>query len=377
MNFKLLATDGKARAGLIQTDHGAIETPIFMPVGTQGSVKAIEQRELKELGAQIILGNTYHLYLRPGTEIIEKAGGLHKFIGWDKPILTDSGGYQVFSLTDLRKIEEEGVTFKSHLDGSAHVFTPESVIGIQRQLGSDIVMVLDECTPYPCEFDYAFTSNALTLRWAERCKAAFEKEKPLYGYQQALFGIVQGSVYPEVREQSAKGLVRLDFDGYAIGGLAVGEPANQMYEMTEICEAFLPAEKPRYLMGVGTPENLLESIEQGMDMFDCVLPTRNGRNAALFTRNGVMNIKNAIFKADFAPVDSECSCYTCKNFTRAYLRHLFQVKEILALQLATIHNLSFYLWLMKEARKAILEKRFSSWKQATMHRLKNNSTKIQ
>lgn len=377
MNFKLLATDGKARAGVIQTDHGAIETPIFMPVGTQGSVKAIEQRELKELGAQIILGNTYHLYLRPGTEIIERAGGLHKFISWDKPILTDSGGYQVFSLNDLRKIEEEGVTFKSHLDGSAHVFTPESVIGIQRQLGSDIVMVLDECTPYPCEFDYAFTSNALTVRWAERCKAAFEKEKPLYGYEQALFGIVQGSVYPEVREQSAKGLVRLDFDGYAIGGLAVGEPANQMYEMTEVCEAFLPAEKPRYLMGVGTPENLLESIERGMDMFDCVLPTRNGRNAALFTRNGVMNIKNAIFKADFTPVDSECSCYTCKNFTRAYLRHLFQVKEILALQLATIHNLSFYLWLMKEARKAILEKRFGLWKQATVYRLQNSSAEIQ
>lgn len=376
MNFTLLATDGKARAGVIETDHGAIETPIFMPVGTQGSVKAIEQRELKELGAQIILGNTYHLYLRPGTEIIERAGGLHKFIGWDKPILTDSGGYQVFSLTDLRKIEEEGVTFKSHLDGSAHVFTPESVIGIQRLLGSDIMMVLDECTPYPCEFDYAFTSNALTLRWAERCKAAFEKEKPLYGYGQALFGIVQGSVYPEIREQSAKGLVRLDFDGYAIGGLAVGEPVTQMYKMTEVCERFLPADKPRYLMGVGTPENLLESIERGMDMFDCVLPTRNGRNAALFTRNGVLNIKNAIFKADFMPVDSECSCYTCKNFTRAYLRHLFQVKEILALQLATIHNLSFYLWLMNEARKAILDKRFSAWKQATIHRLQGSSTEV-
>ncbi|MBI3579592.1 MAG: tRNA guanosine(34) transglycosylase Tgt [Ignavibacteriales bacterium] len=377
MNFKLLATDGKARAGVIQTDHGAIESPIFMPVGTQGSVKAIEQRELKELGAQIILGNTYHLYLRPGTEIIERAGGLHKFIGWDKPMLTDSGGYQVFSLTDLRKIEEEGVTFKSHLDGSAHVFTPESVIGIQRQLGSDIMMVLDECTPYPCEFDYAFTSNALTLRWAERCKAAFEKEKPLYGYGQALFGIVQGSVYPEIREQSAKALVRLDFDGYAIGGLAVGEPAEQMYKITEVCEAFLPADKPRYLMGVGTPENLLESIERGVDMFDCVLPTRNGRNAALFTRNGVLNIKNAIFKADFAPVDSECSCYSCKNFTRAYLRHLFQVKEILALQLATIHNLSFYLWLMKEARKAIVEKRFSPWKQATIQRLHSSSIELQ
>ncbi|MBI3787120.1 MAG: tRNA guanosine(34) transglycosylase Tgt [Ignavibacteriales bacterium] len=377
MNFKLLATDGKARAGVIQTDHGAIESPIFMPVGTQGSVKAIEQRELKELGAQIILGNTYHLYLRPGTEIIERAGGLHKFIGWDKPMLTDSGGYQVFSLTDLRKIEEEGVTFKSHLDGSAHVFTPESVIGIQRQLGSDIMMVLDECTPYPCEFDYAFTSNALTLRWAERCKAAFEKEKPLYGYGQALFGIVQGSVYPEIREQSARALVRLDFDGYAIGGLAVGEPAEQMYKITEVCEAFLPADKPRYLMGVGTPENLLESIERGVDMFDCVLPTRNGRNAALFTRNGVLNIKNAIFKADFAPVDSECSCYSCKNFTRAYLRHLFQVKEILALQLATIHNLSFYLWLMKEARKAIVEKRFSPWKQATIQRLHSSSIELQ
>lgn len=350
---------------------------MFIPVGTQGSVKAIEQRELLELGAQIILGNTYHLYLRPGVEVIGAAGGLHKFIGWNNPILTDSGGYQIFSLTDLREIEEEGVTFRSHLDGSTHIFTPESVIAIQRHLGSDIMMVLDECAPYPCELEYAHRSNGLTIRWAERCKNAFEKDRPRYGYPQALFGIVQGSVYREIRERSAQALVGMDFDGYALGGLAVGEPVEQMYEMTELCEAFLPREKPRYLMGVGTPQNLLESIDRGMDLFDCVLPTRNGRNANLFTRTGSLNIRNAVHKTDFSPVDPACPCYTCTNFTRAYLRHLFQVKEILALQLATIHNLSFYLWLMREARTAIQQGHFKEWKQNTLMGIRTDQAVVQ
>lgn len=372
MNFRLQATDGKARAGIVETDHGLLETPAFMPVGTQGSVKAIEQRELLAVGTQILLGNTYHLYLRPGTEVIEAAGGLHKFIGWSKPILTDSGGYQIFSLSDLRDVEEDGVTFRSHLDGSTHVFTPESVILIQRKLGSDIIMVLDECAPFPCDVGYAVRSNGLTLRWAERCKEAFEKEPARYGYSQALFGIVQGGVHAGVRQQSARTLVSMDFDGYAIGGLAVGEPVDQMYEMTALCEALLPADKPRYLMGVGTPENLLESIERGMDMFDCVLPTRNGRNANLFTRCGSINIRNAAYKTDFSPIDPECPCYACTNFTRAYLRHLFQAGEILALQLATIHNLSLYFWLMREARAAILEKRFREWKQQTIAGLRRN-----
>lgn len=375
MNFKLVATDGKARAGVIATDHGEIETPVFMPVGTQGSVKAIEQRELEEVGAQIILGNTYHLYLRPGTEILKKAGGLHKFISWNKPILTDSGGYQVYSLTDLRKIEEQGVTFKSHLDGSSHFFSPESVVLIERQIGADVMMALDECTPYPCDRRYAERSNDLTLRWAERCKEAFAKDPPLYGHSQALFGIVQGSTYSDIRELSARKLVELGFEGYAIGGLAVGEPVEEMYRITELCEAILPSSAPRYLMGVGTPQNLLESIGRGVDMFDCVLPTRNGRNSMLFTRTGRMNIKNAVYKNELVPVDEECQCYTCRTFTRAYLRHLFHVKEILALQLATIHNLAFYLWLMKEARKQIQAKQFGTWKSEMLRQLGIKSTK--
>ncbi len=372
MNFTLVATDGKARAGILATDHGEVATPAFMPVGTRGSVKAIEQRELREIGAQIILGNTYHLYLRPGTEILRRAGGLHKFIGWDRPILTDSGGYQVYSLTDLRKIEEEGVTFKSHLDGSSHVFSPEVVVDIERHIGADIMMVLDECTPYPCEHQYAQESNELTLRWAERCKRAFENTTALYGSSQALFGIVQGSTYPEIRQTSARKLVDIGFDGYAIGGLAVGEPAEEMYRITEFCEPILPPAKPRSLMGVGTPENLLESIDRGMDMFDCVLPTRNGRNAMLFTHEGALNIKNAAFKDDFRPVDEMCNCYTCRTFTRAYLRHLFQVKEILALQLATIHNLAFYLWLVREARTQILTNHFRRWKSEMIERMRQN-----
>jgi queuine tRNA-ribosyltransferase len=373
LNFDLVASDGKARAGVIKTDHGEVHTPAFMPVGTQGSVKAIEQRELQELDAEIILGNTYHLYLRPGAEILEKAGGLHKFIGWDKPILTDSGGYQVFSLADLRKIEEEGVTFKSHLDGSSHFFSPEKVIQIERSIGADVLMVLDECTPYPCEYEYARKSNELTIRWAQRCKGAFESNPPLYGHSQALFGIVQGSTYPDIREASVNALVQLGFDGYAIGGLAVGEPVEEMYRMIEMCEPGLPSSKPRYLMGVGTPQNLLESIERGIDMFDCVLPTRNGRNSMLFTHRGSLNIKNAIFKDDFGPVDESCDCYTCRTFSRAYVRHLFQVREILALQLATIHNLAFYVWLMREARNQIQAGRFETWKRGMLQQITNES----
>ena len=348
-----------------------------MPVGTQGTVKAIEQRELSEVGAQIILGNTYHLYLRPGMDIIQNAGGLHRFINWNKPILTDSGGYQVFSLTDLRKINEEGITFNSHLDGSRHLFTPEKVMEIECQLGSDVMMVLDECAPFPCEFEYARKSNAMTLRWAARCRTAYEQQPPLYGHEQALFGIVQGSVYPELREISARELVKMDFTGYAIGGLAVGEPAEKMYEITEFTEQFLPVDKPRYLMGVGTPENLLESISRGVDMFDCVMPTRNGRNAMFFTRFGKMNLRNAGYKADFTPIDSECECYTCKNFTRAYLRHLFLAKEIFALQLATIHNLTFYLWLMRQARTAIMEQHYKRWKQTILQQMQSSEELIQ
>ncbi len=366
LTFELQATDGSARAGRFITDHGTVETPIFMPVGTQATVKAVQQRELQEIGAPIILGNTYHLYLRPGMETMRNAGGLHRFMNWPGAILTDSGGYQVFSLTSLRTIDEESVTFRSHLDGSSHLFTPESVIGIQRDLGSDIMMVLDECAPYPCDEAYARKSNDMTLRWAARCREAVDRQPARYGHQQALFGIVQGSIYPQIREQSAHALTAIDCDGYAVGGLAVGEPAETMYEITALCTAILPERKPRYLMGVGTPENLLESIGRGIDMFDCVLPTRNGRNAMVFTRHGTMNLRNASYRTDFAPIDSECECYTCRNFTRAYLRHLISAREILALQLATIHNLAFYLWLVRQARAAILEGRYESWKRSML-----------
>lgn len=362
LKYTLLHTDGKARAGIISTERGEVPTPIFMPVGTQGAVKAIEPRELEEVGAQIILGNTYHLYLRPGTDLIERAGGLHRFVGWNHPILTDSGGYQVFSLSDLRGISEEGVQFKSHIDGSAHLFTPERIIDIQRSLGSDILMVLDECTPYPCEEGYAARSNEMTIRWAERAKKRMESTSPKYLKQQSLFAIVQGGTYESQRVRSAEALVGMGFDGYAIGGLSVGEPVDLMYRMTEVSTAILPHEKPRYLMGVGTPENILESIDRGIDMFDCVLPTRNGRNAVLFTRRGKLNMRNSAFAADLAPPDSECPCYTCRHFTRAYIRHLFKAQEILALQLATIHNLHFYLWLVKTAREMILADRFAEWK---------------
>jgi queuine tRNA-ribosyltransferase len=339
-----------------------------MPVGTRGSVKAIEQRELLEVGAQIILGNTYHLYLRPGIEILREAGGLHRFIGWQNSILTDSGGFQVFSLAGLRTIAEEGVEFRSHLDGSSHLFTPERVIDIQRAIGSDIMMVLDECVASPCEREYVVSSNAMTLRWAERALRRFRESEPLYGYQQALFGIIQGGTHADIREYSATVLRDLDFDGYAIGGLAVGEPAEQMYEMVEVSTAVMPRLKPRYLMGVGTPENLLEAIERGVDMFDCVLPTRNGRNAMLFTHHGTMTITNAKYKNDFTPVDEACGCYTCRSFTRAYLRHLFQVKEILALQLSTIHNLTFYQSLMRSAREKLRSGGFHAWKREFLSR---------
>ncbi len=367
MKFVIENTDNKARAGYIITNHGVFKTPAFMPVGTQASVKSMSPMALEDIGVEIILSNTYHLYLRPGIEILHHAGGLHRFMNWNRPILTDSGGYQVFSLSDLRKIEEEGVQFRSHLDGSLHTFKPENVIDIQRYIGSDIMMVLDECAPFPCERDYAIKSNELTLRWAERCKQRFETSVELYEYSQALFGIVQGSVYPDIRQHAARVLKEMDFSGYAIGGLAVGEPTEQMYQMIDVCNEILPFDKPRYLMGVGTPKNLLEAIERGVDMFDCVLPTRNGRNAQLFTKKGIINITNARYKEDFSPIDDSCDCYTCKNFSRSYIRHLFMVKEILGLQLATYHNLYYYLWLMRNARRAIQDGKFTSWKQEQLN----------
>jgi len=380
LNTKILARDksSKARAGEFETDHGVVETPIFMPVGTQGTVKAVNQSYLEEdIKAQIVLSNTYHLYLRPGTEVLESAGGLHKFINWNKPILTDSGGYQVFSLSELRKIKSDGVEFRSHLDGSKHFFTPEKVIGIERSIGSDIMMVLDECTPYPCEYEYAKKSKNLTSDWAILNKEAFDKSKPLYGHKQFLFGIIQGSVYKDLREESAKDLVKQDFDGYAIGGLAVGEPAETMYEMVDFTTDFMPDEKPRYLMGVGRPENILEAIERGIDMFDCVMPTRNARNSCLFTSKGVLSMRNSKYKDDFSTIDENCDCYTCKNYSKAYLRHLYIAKEILALELGSIHNLHFYLNLVKEARKKIIEGKFKDWKEETIKKISlnvNNST---
>lgn len=340
-----------------------------MPVGTQGTVKAVEQRELRELGYPIILANTYHLYLRPGTGLLEKAGGLHRFMAWDRPILTDSGGYQVFSLSDLRGISEEGVEFTSHLDGSRHLFTPERVVDIQRSLGSDIMMVLDECPPYPCTEEYAARSAELSSRWARRCRDRADATGPLYGAGQMLFGIVQGSVYPRLRELSASDLVETGFDGYAIGGLSVGEPADLMYAMLDVTLPLLPADRPRYLMGVGTPANILEAIGRGVDMFDCVLPTRNGRNAVVFTRSGRLNMRNAAHAADLRPLDEECDCYTCRTFTRAYLRHLFKAGEILALQLSSLHNLAFYAWLVRTARERISSGTFGEWRTALLGRL--------
>jgi queuine tRNA-ribosyltransferase len=365
LKLNLVAQDkhSKARAGWFQTDHGVVETPIFMPVGTQGTVKAVNQYYLEhEIKAQIVLSNTYHLYLRPGTEILESAGGLHNFMNWNKPILTDSGGYQVFSLTELRKLKENGVEFRSHLDGSKHFFTPEKVIQIQRSIGSDIMMVLDECAPYPCEYEYAKKSVQITSNWAVLNKNAFTNSEPKYGHNQYLFGIIQGSVYKDLRKKSAEDLLELDFDSYAIGGLAVGEPTDQMYELVDFSTDIMPIDRPRYLMGVGRPENILEAIARGVDMFDCVMPTRNARNANVFTRNGTLSMRNAKYKDDFKPLDENCQCYTCRHFTRAYIRHLFIAEEILALELASIHNLYFYLELVRQARTKIIDGTFNSWK---------------
>jgi len=372
MQFTLQHTDtsSRARAGTLVTDHGEIETPIFMPVGTVASVKAVWPKELVEdIQAQIILGNTYHLYLRPGMDIMKAAGGLHHFMGWNGPILTDSGGYQVFSLSDRRKLTEEGAEFKSHLDGSLHMFTPESVIDIQRAIGADIMMVFDECPPGDATREYARNSNELTLRWAQRCKNQMAETSPLYGQDQALFGIVQGVVYPEIRKESAERLVEIGFPGYAIGGLSVGEPAEEMYAMVDVVTDILPTDQPRYLMGVGTPANLIENIDRGIDMFDCVMPTRNGRNGMLFTTDGIINIKNAKWKNDFGMIDEGLGIYASSAFTKAYVRHLFQANEILGLQIASVQNLAFYLWLMREARKAILEDRFPSWKDDILPRI--------
>ncbi|WP_075349456.1 tRNA guanosine(34) transglycosylase Tgt [Algoriphagus marinus] len=365
MKFTLTKKDkgSNARAGVVSTDHGEIQTPIFMPVGTAGSVKAVHQRELEEdIKAQIILGNTYHLYLRPGLDILEKAGGLHKFNGWQKPILTDSGGYQVFSLAGTRKIKEEGVMFKSHIDGSKHHFTPENVMDIQRTIGADIIMAFDECTPYPCEYSYARNSMEMTHRWLKRCINRFDETEGKYGYSQTLFPIVQGSVYKDLRVQSAEFIASCDREGNAIGGLSVGEPAEMMYEMTELVTNILPTEKPRYLMGVGTPANILECIALGVDMFDCVMPTRNARNGMLFTSEGFINIRNEKWKDDFTGIDPAIGGYASTFYSKAYLRHLTISKEILAAQIASIHNLSFYLWLVGQAREHILAGDFSVWK---------------
>lgn len=372
MKFNLIANDTatKARAGEIFTDHGKIETPIFMPVGTLGAVKAVHMHELKTfINAPIILGNTYHLYLRPGTAILEKAGGLHKFNGWDRPILTDSGGFQVHSLSDIRKIKEEGVEFRSHIDGSKHFFSPEAVIDIQRKIGADIIMAFDECTPYPCEYDYAKKSMHLTHRWLERCVKRFNETECTYGYSQTLFPIVQGSVYKDLRKQSAEYIAGINAEGNAIGGLSVGEPDEDMYEMTELVCDILPADKPRYLMGVGTPANILEGIALGVDMFDCVMPTRNARNGMLFTRQGIINIKNEKWKDDFSPIDADSDCELMRHHSKAFLRHLVHTGEMLGGQISSINNLSLYLWLVTEARKQILAGTFAEWKKTTQGKL--------
>jgi queuine tRNA-ribosyltransferase len=365
MDFKIEKFDiqSKARAGEITTEHGKIQTPIFMPVGTVGSVKAVHQSEIKDdINAQIILGNTYHLDLRPGLNILQKAGGLHKFIGWDRPMLTDSGGYQVFSLSDRRKIKEEGVTFKNHINGSNLFYSPEGVMDIERQIGADIMMAFDECTPYPCEYSYAKNSMYMTHRWLKRCIKRFDETEGLYGYKQALFPIVQGSTYKDLRKISAQFIADQGREGNAIGGLSVGEPAEDMYEMTDIVTDILPKDKPRYLMGVGTPMNILEGIALGIDMFDCVLPSRNGRNGMLFTKNGILNMKNKKWEEDFSPLDPDGTSFVDSIYTRAYVRHLFAAKERLAAQIGTLHNLAFFLWLVGEARKQILVGTFTEWK---------------
>ncbi|NVO20629.1 MAG: tRNA guanosine(34) transglycosylase Tgt [Bacteroidetes bacterium] len=374
MQFELKKTDtySSARRGQITTDHGLIETPTFMPVGTAGTVKAVHTRELKQdIKAQIILGNTYHLYLRPGLDILEQAGGLHKFNGWDGPILTDSGGYQVYSLAERRKFQNEGVVFHSHIDGSKHTFTPEIVVDIQRSIGADIMMAFDECTPYPCDYEYARKSMHMTHEWLNRCMVQYKATEPKYGYYQSLFPIVQGSVYRDLRIQSAETIASHGADGNAIGGLSVGEPAEMMYEMAELVCGILPKDKPRYLMGVGTPINILEGIALGIDMFDCVMPTRNGRNGMIFTAKGIVNLRNVKWKDDFSPLDEEGTAFVDHDYSRAYVRHLFIAGEILGPMIASIHNLAFYQWLVKEARQKIEEGTFSAWKSVMVKQLGN------
>ena len=372
MIFEKVAQDNNssARCGMLHTDHGTIPTPIFMPVGTVGSVKGVYHRDLKEdIRARIILGNTYHLYLRPGLEILRKAGGLHKFISWERPILTDSGGFQVFSLAEKRKLTEEGCTFRSHIDGSKHLFTPENNVDTQRIIGADIIMALDECTPGDADRKYALKSLELTMKWLERGYRHFKESDPLYGYSQSYFPIVQGCVYPDLRRMAAEHAVKFDADGYAIGGLSVGEPTEKMYEMLEVVDPLLPKEKPRYLMGVGTPANILEGIARGVDMFDCVMPTRNGRNGMLFTWKGMINIKNRKWDRDFSPIDPAGLSFVDTDYTKAYLRHLIKADEILGLQICSIHNLSFYLWLVREARRHIQEGDFMEWKTKTVKKV--------
>ena len=374
MNFNIVSNDPKsaARAGVLNTDHGLIETPIFMPVGTAGTVKACHIRDVHdEVKAQIILGNTYHLYLRPGLEVLEAAGGLHKFNGWDRPILTDSGGFQVFSLTGIRKMKEEGVTFQSHIDGSRHLFTPEKVMDIQRSIGADIIMAFDECTPGTADYQYAKPSMERTHRWLDRCFEQFNATEPKYGYEQALFPIVQGCVYRDLREQSAEYIASKNAVGNAIGGLAVGEPTEKMYEMIELVNAILPKDRPRYLMGVGTPANILEGISRGVDMFDCVMPTRNGRNGMIFTSEGIINIKNEKWKFDFSPVDPNGETFVDIQYTRAYLRHLFVAGEILGPMIASLHNIGFYLWLVRESRRHIIAGDFAEWRDMMLKKVTN------
>jgi queuine tRNA-ribosyltransferase len=373
MQFTLAATDSKssARAGELKTAHGSIQTPIFMPVGTAGTVKAVHQRELKnDINADIILGNTYHLYLRPGVDTLHKVGGLHKFNGWDRPILTDSGGYQVFSLSDRRKITEKGAVFQSHIDGSKHLFSPETVMDIQRKIGADIIMAFDECTPWPCDFTYARKSMEMTHRWLDRCIAQLEISPELYGYEQNLFPIVQGSTNDDLRKESAEYIASRNLAGNAIGGLSVGEPAEDMYRIADLVCRILPQDKPRYLMGVGTPENILEGIALGIDMFDCVMPTRNARNGMLFTSEGIINIRNEKWKNDFSPVDPMAHTYVDGDYSKAYLRHLFIGSEYLAGMIASVHNLGFYLWLVREARKYIIQGDFATWKEAMVKKVK-------
>ena len=370
MQFELTHTCGAARAGVITTPHGRIETPIFMPVGTQATVKCVHRHELTDdIKAQIILGNTYHLYLRPGTEILEQAGGLHRFEGWDLPILTDSGGFQVFSLAGIRKIKEEGVEFRSHIDGSKHMFTPERVMDIERSIGADIIMAFDECTPGTADRQYARKSLEITQRWLDRCIRRLDETEPLYGYTQSLFPIVQGCTYPDLRREAAKYVADKGADGNAIGGLAVGEPTEVMYEMIEVVNDILPKDKPRYLMGVGTPQNILEGIERGVDMFDCVMPTRNGRNALLFTWEGTMNMRNKKWENDFSPLDPNGTSYVDQAYNRAYVHHLFKVQEFLAMQIASLHNLAFYLDLVTQARAHIVAGDYSAWKQSVVAQL--------